>query len=398
MAFDFDPFRFFKIGENKISEILAAFLKPDGRHGQGELFLDDFARRLEQKIKLLELSELAIKDAPNAFTLYQKAIINLSKAQVKVEKPIDRIPDKNSGRRRIDIYIKLERYAIAVENKVWAKDQPDQMVDYKEFLKKHHPHSYVLVYLTPYGKMPSGVGMTEKEWIDGKADGSLCSMSYKNDILPMLESWEAKCKAERVRFFIREFRNHLHVKFFGGNHLTMTKSLEPIIRDNAIATKELVKAYLKLESNLIDKIDHVSNGLSAQHKEKIEAFPSPYGNPTHYVVKKGIAVTSSVRNEQDRKIYDTAYVHLSEHNLDLHLTFYLDNKDNLPVLEEIRGAWESAEKNNMELERIPRIEKNEMILVLRPSISKSELLKLFKDKMELVSKALEQQSPELPVN
>jgi hypothetical protein len=58
LAFDFDPFRFFKVGENKISEILAAPLKPDGRHGQGDLFISDFIEHFIKKI----MPEIKVKN------------------------------------------------------------------------------------------------------------------------------------------------------------------------------------------------------------------------------------------------------------------------------------------------------------------------------------------------
>ena len=50
LAFGFDPFRFFKVGENKISEILAALLKPGGRHGKGNLFISDFTKHIKFRI------------------------------------------------------------------------------------------------------------------------------------------------------------------------------------------------------------------------------------------------------------------------------------------------------------------------------------------------------------
>lgn len=400
LAFDFDLFRFFTVGENKISEILAFFLKPDGRHGQGDLFLKDFTERLEQKLQ--EPIYLKSKDREpvnidsSTIEKYRNAVQNISRTKIQTEQPLDRQPDRN-GRRRIDIYIPLRRYAIAIENKVWAKDQSDQMKDYKDFLNKRHKGGNLLVYLTPYGHKPDGISITQPEWESGLKNGSICSMSYKHHILPMLESWESKCKAERVRFFIREFKNHLHVKFLGGNHLTMTESLEPIIRNNAGAAKELSKAYAKIEEKVQAKISYVALNFAEPGGKPLSTFAYPPGNPTNFVVKKGLKASNPAENIDHPSIDDLVYVHLSEHYLELKLTFYADNKSNLAVLEKVRTDWENAEKNGWEEKRIPQHDQVETTLVLNSQIPKSDLLKLFSDKVKLVATALGQQYQEKPL-
>ncbi|MBN2779150.1 MAG: PD-(D/E)XK nuclease family protein [Bacteroidales bacterium] len=76
LAFDFNLFNFFKIGENKISELLAFFINPMSSHGQQNAFIKEFLRIL-------------------AFDVKDEAI-----SEITCEKGID-------NQRRIDLYIKF---------------------------------------------------------------------------------------------------------------------------------------------------------------------------------------------------------------------------------------------------------------------------------------------------
>jgi hypothetical protein len=85
-AYNFNVFNFFKIGENKTSEILAYFLDPNETHGQGDVFLRSF---MEDVLKLNREFES-------------------NKVRVKCEKIIE-------NNRRLDIRIDLGDYTIAIE-------------------------------------------------------------------------------------------------------------------------------------------------------------------------------------------------------------------------------------------------------------------------------------------
>ncbi len=106
LAFDFSLFQFFSIGENKISQVLAFFLDINQNHGQGDIFLKEFIK-----------------------TFYEKDI------EIKqIENVCEKVITKN---RRIDVYIELKDLTIAIENKIWADDQNNQLRDYSNFLEKN---------------------------------------------------------------------------------------------------------------------------------------------------------------------------------------------------------------------------------------------------------------------
>jgi hypothetical protein len=372
LAFDFDPFRFFKVGENKISEILAALLKPDGRHGQGDLFISDFIERVKDCLNLQEDS--------HELTGFESAELRISTAAIQLEKPIDPIPDKRPGRRRIDIYIPLGGYAIAIENKVWAGDQAEQMQDYRSYLEKKHRKGHVLIYLTPYGHKPSSESLSQTDWDEGIAKGSLCAMSYKHHILPMLESWEAKCKAERVRFFIREFKNHLHVKFLGGNHLSMDKTLKDLVLQNKDSVEKLSNAYSSIKTDYRNRTNEVAKIIKAQNLPDTW-YEGPFSNEDYYAFKIGLKRSETL--ESGEVLTDKIFVHLSEKNLELRLTYYIEKDSNEFLRTEIQKKWEETKKNHPEISEPRDTEDDGIHLIIDSVAPVSSIAQLMKSKVEL---------------
>jgi hypothetical protein len=105
LAFDFSLFNFFNVGENKVSQILAYFLDEKQNHGQGDLFLKEFVNQFYGK-------EI---DTTNSINICEKVI---------------------TQNRRIDIYLEIGELIIAIENKIWADDQHNQLKDYATYLEQ----------------------------------------------------------------------------------------------------------------------------------------------------------------------------------------------------------------------------------------------------------------------
>jgi len=230
LAFDFNLFNFFNVGENKVSEILAFFLNPQESHGQGDVFLKEFVSQ------------------------FYKEDVNLSNAYIECEKII-------TNKRRIDLYIKLKGFTIAIENKIWADDQPNQLKDYATFLEKETKGKFLLLYLNPYGSLP-----TEKS-IDNEYKEELFSnkqykrISYQNDILVLINKWAAICEAGNVTFFINEFKKYLKIKFLGNNTINMSTKLREIIYNNQDEVTALVKEYNTIGDEIVRKLNEVGKEL-----------------------------------------------------------------------------------------------------------------------------------------
>lgn len=231
LAFDFSLFQFFTVGENKVSEILAYFLDAKGNHSQGDLFLNEFVSYLQIDKKF-----------------YQQKKITCEKSL--------------TNQRRIDIYIELDDFALCIENKLWADDQPNQLLDYNIYLNQITKGEYLLIYLTPYRKPPDVSSINEKLREELIEQNKIKLLGYKQDIIPLLNQWIAKCEADNITYFLKEFKKYLEVKFLGKNNLNMNKELREIIYQNYDEVQLIIKEYKELEANCIKKIDVLAKNLN----------------------------------------------------------------------------------------------------------------------------------------
>lgn len=124
LARRFNVFDYLRTDELGLSRIIADLLNPAGKHGQGPIFLE------------LLLDGIGWKG--------QSLLKARSTISVEVEKAID-------GGRRIDIFVHIGGYCLAIENKPYAGDQPSQVRDYLVWLRKQALEKYALVYLSPSG-------------------------------------------------------------------------------------------------------------------------------------------------------------------------------------------------------------------------------------------------------
>jgi hypothetical protein len=230
LAFDFSLFQFFSIGENKISEVLAYFLDEKQNHGQGNIFLKEFVKTFCDK-------EVDISNSSNI-----------------CEKIITR-------NRRIDIYIELKDLTIAIENKIWADDQTNQLKDYANFLENKSKGNYLLLYLNPYGLEPSLKSINAKlkeELIEQK---KFKIISYKHDIINLINNWLIICEADNVSHFLKEFKKFLEIKFLGKNTLNMSNELRSIIYNNEQEVQKIVDEYKQIENEVLDKLNTIGKEL-----------------------------------------------------------------------------------------------------------------------------------------
>jgi len=226
LAFDFNILKFFKVGENKVTEILAYFLDKSESHGQRDAFFKLFLEN---------------------FSFENKEYKNI---EIKCQKRID-------NKRRIDLYIKLDDYIIAIENKIWAKDQKNQLSDYSDYLSKRFNDNYTLFYLNPYGKNPSENSIKDEDLYKK----NIKVISYTKNILPLLDKWIAICKAPNVRFFLEQFRIYLEVKFLGNKNINMINSLENLVKTHYEETVEIVNTFEKIHTQLTIRIKKIGKKI-----------------------------------------------------------------------------------------------------------------------------------------
>jgi len=144
------------------SAFLAAILNPDGGHGQGVWFLNEFLTQAS----LEKISE---------------------ESDVQVFREYTRLRNGAMGSERdsIDIFIKAGQRAIVIENKIYAEDQYEQIKRYVRFAcdEGFSEDKVDVIYLTLDGHEPSPDSLGD---YDIK---KVMLMSYGDDVIP----WLNKC-------------------------------------------------------------------------------------------------------------------------------------------------------------------------------------------------------------
>lgn len=155
--------------ETKHSTFLAELLNPKGRHGFGDSFLRAFIKSVD-----------CLKDWD----------FNVCDAEVKTEYDIGPINQKYTQGGKIDVLIKSQEKAIIIENKIYADDQPSQLIRYNNFAKKtfKSTDNYRLIYLTLDGREAS-YGSTGYQL---KVDDDYYAIGYSSEILEWLKVSESE--------------------------------------------------------------------------------------------------------------------------------------------------------------------------------------------------------------
>ena len=140
------------------SRLLATLLNPKASHGLGNEFL---------KLFLIALG------LPEDYITYCKEQI--------VERTIGEVTETTGG--RIDIILEDRGHAVIIENKIYAGDQPNQLLRYYNYgVKTFGENNFKLVYLTLYGSDPSPYSL-------GGEHFEFIKLSYAQDILKLLEDF-----------------------------------------------------------------------------------------------------------------------------------------------------------------------------------------------------------------
>lgn len=224
----FNVFNILGLESNEVrlhSALLAELLRPNGMSGVGNAFQKAF-------LAILGLPENYIVDG-----------------KVSVELSIGTTTDSERG--RIDIIMEDGNHAVIIENKIYAQDQPAQLLKYTNFARDNYPHGYRLLYLTLDGKEAS----------DDSAQGCPYQcISYKNEI----SKWLAECARisfdrPLVRETIRQYINLIK---------QLTNQSMGTLEDNKlaelVASPEHVDEYLMIINNQTSIENRIRLGFVAE--------------------------------------------------------------------------------------------------------------------------------------
>ena len=141
------------------SRLLATLFNPKASHGLGNEFLRQFL-------------VTAIKVDDNYITHCNESI---------AERYVGEVTETTGG--RIDIILEDGKHGIIIENKIYACDQPNQLLRYHNYgVKQFRENNFKLVYLTLYGSDPSPYSL-------GREHFEFIKLSYAQDILKLLEDF-----------------------------------------------------------------------------------------------------------------------------------------------------------------------------------------------------------------
>ena len=184
LASGFNVFDLIEPDENKLSDILKILLDPTGDHGQGDLFL-----------RLL-FKQLDLHPGPGLTT---RATVRREARTYGILK----------HRRRMDVLVEAG-VLLAIENKVDSLEQPDQVKDYLEHLRRCASGRSVqstLIYLTPGGRPPDSLTSAVLE--QQTANRRLHCWSYPKELRSWLKSCHQECAAARICDFLVDFMNYI---------------------------------------------------------------------------------------------------------------------------------------------------------------------------------------------
>ena len=224
--------------ENTHSAIIAEFLNPNGTHGLKSKMLECFIETLGEY-----------------FTI---ETFNYEKSRVRTE--------HSTEEGRIDILLEdNQNRAIIIENKIYANDQPEQLIRYNRYARTYN-NGYQILYLTLFGddaSQQSGEGV------------SYLSISYKENII----NWLEKCVAIASRFpIVRE----TIIQYI--NHLKKLTNQDMDIKNKEEITEVLskienLKAAQVIYQNYAATFNHI---IEKHFNPKMEEFARQKGLEYHY--------------------------------------------------------------------------------------------------------------------
>jgi len=234
-----ENFNVFKITDLTTDEVklhsafIAELLNPNGSHGQKHVFLNLFIEMLNEELKN------NLYDSRNEDPKIETIKFCTTNANVFTEKYIGQISEDNTQGGTIDILIENDKgEKIIIENKIYATDQPNQLLRYHNF------HSKNLFYLNLHGTEPD-----PKSYGKLKIDHDFKIISYKQNII----TWLEKCKKEVVDLpLIREGINHYIniLKYLTGQ--SNNKNMEDDIRNTITSSFKNLKTAYQISNSFTD--------------------------------------------------------------------------------------------------------------------------------------------------
>lgn len=231
------------------SVFLADLLNPKGWHAQGSIFLEEF-------LKILGLENY-----------------KYDSAEVEIEKNIGKISKDKLHGGRIDIFIRLKNpddipFSIIIENKIYAKDQINQLIRYKNFAENYYANNYKILYLSLDGKNPQ----KKSVGFDCERNKDPSKVFWTNIAYSIvIKKWIMQCiervyNKPNIQIVIQHYYNLLTELIGEGGDKEMTSDIQNLLLENH---------NLLYAKRLVDEISSVENEIIINNFQQICTNISP---------------------------------------------------------------------------------------------------------------------------
>ncbi len=231
LAPNFSLFDFMPSDEMALSTYISSLLNPKGTHGQGDKYLVEF-------LKMIGSPQWLQND-------------DFASCEIITEK-------QANGQRRIDIYLEFKNGVIGIENKPWAGDQDNQLLDYAIFIENslsgNNKDNWLLVYLSNGEPSESSMPLYKRQaW---EQSGNLSILDF-HSLLNWLEICIAKTQPNSVRVFIEELVKFIRSDINGELDMTNEKEIQELILDgeeNLIASFQIFNSMRSIKEKLLENL------------------------------------------------------------------------------------------------------------------------------------------------
>lgn len=278
---NFNVFSVLKMDSNEVkmhSAFLGELLNPNGSHGLKDEPLKIFLDLLNGKF-----NEIDSKENDNKFELDTKTVTTIVEKHIGITNE-----DKTEGG-RIDIIVEdKNKKAIIIENKIYAIEQPNQLIRYNNY-SKNAP----ILYLTLHGDAPTSHGEL-KQNID------YFNISYEKHI----KEWLELCLKEAVEFpMLREvIKQYIYLIKKLTRQSTNNNMSKEIIK-TILSSKENIKGALEIAGNINNLKQVICKDFFDQIKDKLKAdfdFEDYKGN--NNIGRKDSGIYFSKKENKDKKV------------------------------------------------------------------------------------------------
>ncbi len=127
--------------------------------------------------------------------------------RARCEDPADWI----DGGGTIDIVLEIGEFAIAIENKPFAAEQPNQLQRYCQHLSRKYKNYFCMVFLGGRTAEPESISPSERRQLE--ESGRFKVMRYDRELLGWLQLCEEKAKPQKVRSILADLRSFVRSEF-----------------------------------------------------------------------------------------------------------------------------------------------------------------------------------------